>query len=316
LRRVCIVGAGYISHIHAEAVKSLPGLTLHAVVDVSEAAAKAFAARWGVPKVFTDIDAAIASGEIEAAHVVVPPDVHASFRRRPARLAEPVAAAGFPLAGILSAGVKVTTGTVNALAGMRDDRRLLQISAEVQPGNSGGPLFDANGAVLGVIVSKLDSLAASRTLGDIPQNVNFAVSGQSAVAFLQSQNVKIALADAVLGNTGSLMHALKRDAFEMKEALLRGEVGRMATILNRSWEAKRRTAASVSNAQIDRLMEAAFAAGATAGKVSGDGGGGFITFLADPSKRLGLVRRLQKEDGQVMTCSFTKRGTEGWRIGQ
>jgi D-glycero-alpha-D-manno-heptose-7-phosphate kinase len=111
------------------------------------------------------------------------------------------------------------------------------------------------------------------------------------------------------------MHQLKADAYEMKEAVLKGDFRKFATVLNRSWEAKKKTAHSVSNDRINQLFDVARDAGALAGKVSGAGGGGFITFLVEPRARLNVIRRLEGEEGQVMTCSFTKRGTEGWRIG-
>ncbi len=110
------------------------------------------------------------------------------------------------------------------------------------------------------------------------------------------------------------MHQLKADAYVMKEAVLKGDFRTFATVLNRSWEAKKRTAACISNERIDRLFDIALSAGAVAGKISGAGGGGFITFVVDPRRRLDVIRRLELEEGRVMTCSFTKRGTEGWRI--
>jgi len=70
------------------------------------------------------------------------------------------------------------------------------------------------------------------------------------------------------------MHQLKQDAFEMKAAMLAGDVGLMATILNRSWIAKKATSGSVSNDLIDGLWDIARANGAIGGKVSGAGGGG------------------------------------------
>jgi D-glycero-alpha-D-manno-heptose-7-phosphate kinase len=112
------------------------------------------------------------------------------------------------------------------------------------------------------------------------------------------------------------MHQLKADAFTMKEAILKGDFRTLAAVLNRSWKAKKETAAAISNDRIDHLFEAAMSAGAVAGKVSGAGGGGYITFMADPLSRMDVMRRLAEEDGEVITCSFTKRGSEGWRIDQ
>lgn len=110
------------------------------------------------------------------------------------------------------------------------------------------------------------------------------------------------------------MHELKRDALGMKESLLRGDLAGFAGYMRRSWDAKKRTAASVSNDRIDGIYEAAIASGAIAGKVSGAGGGGFIMFLADPARRMDVIRALERQDGRVMGCHFTRHGTEGWRI--
>jgi D-glycero-alpha-D-manno-heptose-7-phosphate kinase len=125
----------------------------------------------------------------------------------------------------------------------------------------------------------------------------------------QAQNISSGTTTAI-----DSMHQLKSDAYAMKEAVLKGEFTRFAEILNRSWEAKKQTAKSISNVRIDKLFDLAKGAGAIGGKVSGAGGGGFITFVVDPRARLDVIRKLEQEDGNVLTCSFTKRGTEGWRI--
>jgi S1-C subfamily serine protease len=96
---------------------------------------------------------------------------------------------GFPLTGALASGGNVTTGNITALAGLGDDSRFLQISAPVQPGNSGGPLLDRNGSVVGIVVSKLNALGVASVTGDIPQNINFAIKASVAKAFLDAQRV-------------------------------------------------------------------------------------------------------------------------------
>lgn len=108
------------------------------------------------------------------------------------RQGEDVVVYGFPLTGALASGGNVTTGIVTALAGLADDSRFLQVSAPVQPGNSGGPLLDRNGTVVGIIVSKLDALSIASVTGDIPQNVNFAIKASVAAAFLDAQRVEYA----------------------------------------------------------------------------------------------------------------------------
>ena len=101
---------------------------------------------------------------------------------------------GYPLRGALASGANVTVGNVSALADPGDDRRLIQITAPVQPGNSGGPAPDPAGNAVGVVVAKLDAVAMARATGDIPQNVNFAVSAGAARAFLDSEGVAYATA--------------------------------------------------------------------------------------------------------------------------
>ena len=96
---------------------------------------------------------------------------------------------GFPLRGLLANQANVTVGIVSATAGLQDDDRFLQITAPVQPGNSGGPLFDRGGNVVGVIVAKLDALQVAELTGDIPQNVNFAIKADVARGFLATNGV-------------------------------------------------------------------------------------------------------------------------------
>jgi serine protease Do len=89
------------------------------------------------------------------------PAVVPSLRKQP-RLGESVYVFGFPLTGLLSTSGNFTSGSITALSGLADDSRFLQISAPVQPGNSGGPLIDKFGSVVGVIVSKLNALTSQQ----------------------------------------------------------------------------------------------------------------------------------------------------------
>jgi D-glycero-alpha-D-manno-heptose-7-phosphate kinase len=108
------------------------------------------------------------------------------------------------------------------------------------------------------------------------------------------------------------MHELKRDAVAMKEQLLRGNIPAMARVLARSWESKKRMASSISNTDIDAVMEAALAAGASAGKVSGAGGGGYIFFMIDPLQREEVSRALSVFPGWVQPCQFSLTGVQTW----
>ena len=118
------------------------------------------------------------------------PDAVAAFRQgRGIRSGASVVVVGHPLHGILASEASVSAGIVSALAGPGDDRRLIQITAPVQPGNSGGPVLDSAGNVIGVVVARLDALEVGRNAGYLPQNVNFAVAAGAARAFLDAEGV-------------------------------------------------------------------------------------------------------------------------------
>lgn len=101
-----------------------------------------------------------------------PPPIASSTK---AKVGDKVFAMGFPLPGALGTEVKYTSGDVSALSGAEDDKRVIQISAPIQPGNSGGPLALSDGRIVGVIVSSLNFRFALKSSGSLPQNVNFAV---------------------------------------------------------------------------------------------------------------------------------------------
>ena len=119
------------------------------------------------------------------------PPTTASFQKG-VRLGDAVFVYGFPLSGLLSSTGNFTSGTVTSLAGLHDDSRMLQISAPVQPGNSGGPLLSETGAVIGVVTAKLDAITLAGITKDIPQNVNFAIKGSAAQTFLESNSIAVA----------------------------------------------------------------------------------------------------------------------------
>lgn len=107
------------------------------------------------------------------------------------RTGEAILIAGFPLHDEISSDLNVTTGNVSSLAGPDNDRTLIQITAPVQHGNSGGPVLDMAGHVVGVVQSKFDPTADTEEDNtiDVPQNVNFAVSANLLRSFLDAQDV-------------------------------------------------------------------------------------------------------------------------------
>ena len=112
---------------------------------------------------------------------------HVAALRTGVKVGEEIAAFGYPLQGTLSAGGNFTVGNISALAGMQGDSRHLQITAPVQPGNSGGPVVDRAGNVIGVVVSGLGMHSKGAA-----QNVNFAINMNVLTAFLDSHGVSYA----------------------------------------------------------------------------------------------------------------------------
>ena len=91
---------------------------------------------------------------------------------------------GFPLNAVLSSGGNLTPGVVSALTGLGNNTNQLQITAPIQPGSSGSPVLNKKGEVVGVVNMKLFDSKMARATGEIGQNVNFAISGQTLKAFL------------------------------------------------------------------------------------------------------------------------------------
>ena len=108
---------------------------------------------------------------------------------KPSLLGSKIAVIGYPLPDVLGTKVQATSGEVSKLAGIQDDLRFYQISAAVQQGNSGGPLLNQQGEVVGVVSSKLNAINILKEHGDIPQNINFAVKYPYISAMLDAANV-------------------------------------------------------------------------------------------------------------------------------
>lgn len=120
--------------------------------------------------------------------VVSPPSVSPALRAS-AALGEEVMVAGHPLTGLLGNDIIVTSGQVNSMAGLGNDPTFIQISAPVQSGNSGGPVIDRTGNVVGVVVAKVNVLKVARMTGDMAQNVNFAIKPEVLRLFLDANRV-------------------------------------------------------------------------------------------------------------------------------
>jgi S1-C subfamily serine protease len=119
-----------------------------------------------------------------------------TFRGNPIRIGDTVFAVGYPYAGLLGSGPNFTDGLVSSITGIDNDSRFLQFTAPVQPGNSGGPLLDVNGQVVGIVSGRLNDIVVLKESGSLPQNVNFAIHGGLAASFLRANDVEPLIASS------------------------------------------------------------------------------------------------------------------------
>ena len=97
---------------------------------------------------------------------------------------------GFPLNSLLSSGGNLTPGTVSAMTGLGNNTNQIQITASIQPGSSGSPVLNKKGEVVGVVSMKLSDSKMAKATGQVGQNVNFAVSGQTLKSFLDAHKIE------------------------------------------------------------------------------------------------------------------------------
>lgn len=110
------------------------------------------------------------------------------------------------------------------------------------------------------------------------------------------------------------MHNIKRQAYEMKEAVLKKNLDELGLILNRGWNYKRDMADGISTPFFEKLYNTAIEAGASGGKISGAGGGGYVFFYCPGNTRFDVIKALEKLGGKIQRYAFTKKGLETWRI--
>ncbi len=110
------------------------------------------------------------------------------------------------------------------------------------------------------------------------------------------------------------MHQLKEQAKMMKDALLKGKLSEFGEILDFGFQQKRKMAANISNSAIEEIYESAKKAGATGGKISGAGGGGFMIFYCPGNTNYAVKEALMKFGGEVKNYTFTKYGLSSWSV--
>ena len=120
---------------------------------------------------------------------VVPLATDGLMRAEDVDLGEKVLVAGYPYGELVSNTIKVTGGMVSTLRGLGDDSSQFQIDAAVQPGNSGGPIYDENGNIVGVVVAQLNKMKFAKHAGSIPENQNFGIKASTVRQFLSSSGL-------------------------------------------------------------------------------------------------------------------------------
>lgn len=129
----------------------------------------------------------------------------------------------------------------------------------------------------------------------------------STIIETQQRNVREGVTRSV-----DAMHKLKELAVSMKESILKGEIDTIGTLLDQSWQYKKQMAGEISNSRIDAIYETALKAGATGGKISGAGGGGYMFFYCPGNTRYEVVRALARFGGYEQKYEFARHGLGSW----
>jgi D-glycero-alpha-D-manno-heptose-7-phosphate kinase len=125
----------------------------------------------------------------------------------------------------------------------------------------------------------------------------------------QTQNVNNKISTSI-----EAMHQLKEQARQMKEALLRGKLDEIGVILDYGFEQKRKMAEGISNPMMEEIYETAKKAGATGGKISGAGGGGFMIFYCPINTKIRVAQALERFGGISRNYQFVDQGLKTWTI--
>lgn len=150
------------------------------------------------------------------------------------------------------------------------------------------------------------------TILELEYNLVFAYVGgshlSSGIIQRQMDNYRMGAVESV-----AAMDEIKALATDMKAALLRGDLRAFGTLLDRSWQNKRRMASGITSDRLDAIYEGARSAGAVGGKLSGAGGGGFMFFLCDPTSRFDVQAAIAAHGAELVPLSFVNEGVQTWR---
>lgn len=150
-------------------------------------------------------------------------------------------------------------------------------------------------------------------IGELEFNIVLYYTGtsrlSSTIIEAQAHNVEEGKAVSI-----EAMHRLKEQSVLMKEVILKGELQAIGEILDFGWRFKKQMADNITDQRIDEIYEAAVEAGATGGKISGAGGGGFMMLYCPGNTRYSVIERLTLFGGKVRRFQFVKHGSQSWRV--
>jgi hypothetical protein len=135
--------------------------------------------------------------------------------------------AGYPFGYDISTQIKITQGVVSSLAGVGNNFSQIQITAAVQPGNSGGPIVDENGNVVGIVVSKLDAKKVMENYGVVPEGTNFGVKSNVILNFLESNKIKLVGASATELSKQDLSQIITDGTYYISCLMTMAQIGHM-----------------------------------------------------------------------------------------
>jgi S1-C subfamily serine protease len=158
----------------------------------------------------------------------VPTNIFKISRKNPEIMQE-VFVAGFPFGNHVSSSVKVTKGIVSSLTGIGNNVSNIQIDAALQPGNSGGPIFDNKGNVIGVAVAKLDFQKVVKDWGVIPENTNFGIKSNVVVNLLENNGIKFHEASNKSLSNAELGKMMRGATYHLSCWMTMAQVRKMAT---------------------------------------------------------------------------------------
>jgi S1-C subfamily serine protease len=98
---------------------------------------------------------------------------------------------GYPMSALLGSELKFSSGAISSVKGLKDDPESFQLSAPIQPGSSGGPVFLRSGKLAGIVVSTLNSLEFAKATSTLPQNVNYALRSDTILRFLRENGLLV-----------------------------------------------------------------------------------------------------------------------------